>query len=246
MENASQKPAIRAILFDKDGTIVDYEATWGPINRKAARIAAAGDPLLEARILSACGIDPVSGATLGDSLFAASGTREIAAAMIGQGSAFALADLTSRLDELFTSAAGAVVALADVADLFATLRSAGFHLGVATSDNEASARVSLAALGVGDHLSFVCGYDSGHGIKPQPGMVHAFCAAVGCTPGEVAIVGDNRHDLVMGRNAGCGAVIGVLSGTGSADQLAALADVCLTDIAALPHHLGLRSARQDT
>ena len=28
--------AIRGILFDKDGTIIDYWRTWVPINREAA------------------------------------------------------------------------------------------------------------------------------------------------------------------------------------------------------------------
>ena len=33
--------AIRGILFDKDGTIIDYWRTWVPINREAALYAAA-------------------------------------------------------------------------------------------------------------------------------------------------------------------------------------------------------------
>ena len=35
--------AIRGILFDKDGTIIDYWRTWVPINRKVALYAARGD-----------------------------------------------------------------------------------------------------------------------------------------------------------------------------------------------------------
>ena len=31
---------IRAVLFDKDGTLLDYHRTWGPINLAAAEIAA--------------------------------------------------------------------------------------------------------------------------------------------------------------------------------------------------------------
>ena len=34
---------LRAILFDKDGTLLDYEASWGPINVAAADLAARSD-----------------------------------------------------------------------------------------------------------------------------------------------------------------------------------------------------------
>ena len=50
--------AIRAILFDKDGTIIDYWKTWVPINREVALFAAGGDPLLADELLCAGGHDP--------------------------------------------------------------------------------------------------------------------------------------------------------------------------------------------
>jgi phosphoglycolate phosphatase-like HAD superfamily hydrolase len=34
------------VLFDKDGTLLDYRRTWEPINREAATLAAGGDPVL--------------------------------------------------------------------------------------------------------------------------------------------------------------------------------------------------------
>jgi phosphoglycolate phosphatase len=34
---------LKAILFDKDGTLVDFDRTWADTNRKAALIAADGD-----------------------------------------------------------------------------------------------------------------------------------------------------------------------------------------------------------
>jgi phosphoglycolate phosphatase-like HAD superfamily hydrolase len=42
-------PAIRGFLFDKDGTLIDYQASWAPTNLKAGRLAALGDPGLAAR-----------------------------------------------------------------------------------------------------------------------------------------------------------------------------------------------------
>ena len=64
-------------------------------------------------------------------------------------------------------------------------------------------------------------------------MVEGFCAATGLVAGAVAVVGDNLHDLEMGRAAGAGLLVGVLSGTSSLAELAPFADHVLDSIADL-------------
>jgi phosphoglycolate phosphatase len=68
-------------------------------------------------------------------------------------------------------------------------------------------------------------------------MVHAFCQACDLAPIEVAVVGDNPHDLEMARQAGAGLAIGVLSGNSNRKDFGALADAVLGDIAELPAYL---------
>jgi phosphoglycolate phosphatase len=225
--------AIAAILFDKDGTLIGYDASWGPVNRELAAIAAQGDTALADRLLLACGMDPVTGHVKADSLLAAGNTAEIAAGLIAAGSSCDERELTERLDRLFTEAAGKSVAVTDLKAFFARLKGRGFKLGIASSDNEASIRELAKRFGFDVDLDFVAGYDSGHGTKPQPGMVLGFCRAIGLTPERVAVVGDNNHDLHMGRNAGAGLRVAVLTGTGSKDSLAADSDYCFDDITGL-------------
>ena len=52
-------------------------------------------------------------------------------------------------------------------------------------------------------------------------------------PTEVAVVGDNLHDLEMGRRAEAGLLIGVLSGTSGQRELAPVADHLLASVADL-------------
>ncbi|WP_320200836.1 HAD family hydrolase [Agrobacterium sp. rho-13.3] len=229
--------AIAAILFDKDGTLIGYDASWGPVNRELAAIAAQGDAALADRLLLACGMDPVTGHVKADSLLAAGNTAEIAAGLIAAGSSCDERELTVRLDRLFTEAAGKSVAVTDLKAFFARLKGRGFKLGIASSDNEASIRELAKRFGFDADLDFVAGYDSGHGTKPQPGMVLGFCRAIGLTPERVAVVGDNNHDLHMGRNAGAGLRVAVLTGTGSKDSLAADSDYCFDDITGLENLL---------
>ncbi len=132
--------AIAGILFDKDGTLLGYDESWGPVNRELAAIAAEGDATLADRLLLACGMDPVTGHVQPDSLLAAGNTAQIAEGLIAAGSRCEGHDLTRRLDALFTEAAGKSVAVTDLKAFFSRLKGRGFRLGVASSDNEASIR----------------------------------------------------------------------------------------------------------
>ncbi len=228
-----QKQKIAGILFDKDGTLLDFDASWGPVNREVALMAADGDEAVADRLLLACGMDPVSGAIVPDSLFAAGNTVEIAEGMINAGSPFTLEALVPKIDDCFAKAAELSVPVTELKPLFARLHGKGLRLGIASSDNERSIRVAAERFGILPYVDFVAGYDSGHGKKPEAGMVLGFCAATGLAPSEVAVVGDNNHDLHMGKNAGAGLKIGVLSGTGSRETLTLHSDMVLADITEL-------------
>ncbi|MFC3073851.1 HAD family hydrolase [Shinella pollutisoli] len=224
---------IAGILFDKDGTLLDYARSWVPVNRELARIAARGDEVLARRLLVAGGMDPDSGYVTPDSLLAAGNTVEIAEGMVAAGAPFTVGELSVIFDGLFANSAALAVAVTDLAVFFETLGTRGYRLGVASSDNEASIRATADRFGFSGRLDYVAGYDSGFGTKPEPGMVLGFCAATGLEPHQVAVVGDNNHDLHMGRNAGAGLTVAVLTGTGSRETLAAASDYCLNDITEL-------------
>jgi phosphoglycolate phosphatase len=117
------------------------------------------------------------------------------------------------------------------------LKSRGIKLGIATNDNQVSARNHVALLGIGPLIDFVVGYDSVERAKPAGDMVHAFCDACGLEPGEVAVVGDNLHDLEMAHDAGAGLAIGVLSGNSRSEDFGTTADAVLASIAELPAFL---------
>ena len=100
---------ITAILFDKDGTLLDYHATWAPVNAMAADYAAAGDAVMKQRLLELGGLNPLTGHYRAGSLLAAGNAGEIAAAWVAAGSAHAHDPLTQALDRIFKDGvAGAV------------------------------------------------------------------------------------------------------------------------------------------
>jgi phosphoglycolate phosphatase len=227
---------IDGILFDKDGTLIDFHATWNDSFQRLAESLGGGDRRLAARLLEVAGFDAVRQRFLPGSLGAAANTLEIAEAWLRYlPQERSLDRLAARMDAHFVahSSRGAVP-LTDLGALFGGLQAKGIKIGVATSDSEAGARATLDYFGLGAAVDFIAGYDSGHGVKPGAGMPIAFARTCGIELSAVMVVGDNRHDLEMGRNAGAGLCVGVLSGTGGEADLAGLADHVLDDVAQIP------------
>ena len=109
------------------------------------------------------------------------------------------------------SAASATQA-ADLSRVLNGRAARGLRLGVATSDSERGARESLSPFDVIGLFDFVAGYNSDHGVEPGSGMVRGFMAAPRLRASEIMVVGDNHHDMEMGRAAGAGMVLGVFTG----------------------------------
>jgi phosphoglycolate phosphatase len=108
---------------------------------------------------------------------------------------------------------------------------------VATNDSTGGAEKTLLALGIAQMFDAAYGYDAVANPKPAPDTVIAFCDLTGLKPSEIAMVGDNRHDLEMAKAGGAGLAIGVLSGTGTRESLQPLADVVLDSVVDLPSFL---------
>lgn len=221
----------KAVLFDKDGTLFDFQRTWAPWVGVVIDQLAGGRTTLAADLAQAWGYDADKKKILPESVVISSTVAQVADAV-----APLLADISD--DQLLgiLDAAGAQVNGAEVLPLgpFLTqLSEMGLRLGVATNDSEAAARAQLQRLGVAGQFDFIAGFDSGYGGKPDPAVCLAFCEHIGLSPEQVVMVGDSNHDLAAGRGAGM-QTVAVLTGIARADELSALADIVLPDIGHLP------------
>jgi phosphoglycolate phosphatase len=233
-----QVSPMRGILFDKDGTLLDFEATWTPILTRLALEVAGGDQTRATALLDAGGLDPATGRFRAGSAIGAGTTRTIAGLWHPAVAPAERARRVAAMDRAFHDhGARNSVALPGVAEALAALAVEGYVLGVVTNDTTAAARVALAGTGLLPHFARVIGYDAVTHAKPAPDMVLAFATTENIAPAEIAVVGDNLHDLEMARAAGAGLVVGVTSGNSSAADLAPHADVVLASVADLPVYL---------
>lgn len=232
----SSSSKIRGILFDKDGTLIDFNKTWIPRVLEVAEYLAndCGQPDRVNELLLAGGFDPQQQSWKPDSPLAA-GTNQQVYDLWGQmlgieidGDRYAHCQWIFRL-----SHSDYAPVLDDMDGFMHSLQLHGIVLGVATMDDEANARSTLEQLHIASRFDFVCGADSGFGIKPGPGMVNAFCQHTHLSADSVVMVGDSPFDLVMGRNAGVALTVGVLTGATEARHLESHADYVFDDIGGL-------------
>jgi phosphoglycolate phosphatase len=225
---------IRAVLFDKDGTLVDFQRTWAPAVDAVMRHLAGGNRAAYERLAAASRFLEAEQRFLPDSPLIAEPTNVYGglwAAALGQrASAAFLAEIDRLVCEATTLH---LAAIGDPKALLMNLAARGYRLGMFTNDAEITARAHAHKIGIDQVLAFIAGYDSGFGAKPAPGPVLAFARATGVAPSGIAVVGDTIIDLAAAHAANAIA-IGVLTGLAPPDLLAGNADALLNAAADLP------------
>lgn len=223
---------ISGLLFDKDGTLLDFYRTWVPINRQMALDAAGNDPELAATLLRAGGHDPDTDVVEPGAVLSAAGVIGIVACFADVLGERAPADLEDIVMRNFREGGAKHATLIEgVEAQISVLHASGYRLGLATNDTKAGLHASLSRFGnLLDWFEFGVGCDSGHGTKPEPGMAIAFAEAIGADPSTCAMIGDTVHDLETGRRAGFGLRVAVLTGPSRREDLEPHADIVLDSV----------------
>lgn len=122
--------------------------------------------------------------------------------------------------------------LADLRNLYSYLKSNGIKVGLATADTYQSAMHMVNKLHHHGLYDFVGSRDGIMLPKPNKDICVRFCEMYGLKPQEVAIVGDSYSDMIFAKNSGAIGV-GVLSGVSSKINLKDTADIILPTIQSL-------------
>ena len=229
---------IDLVVFDKDGTLIDFDTMWaGWAVRLARSLEAATGVPMKARLFAAIGFRPDVGGAVNGSPLGSHSMAELrritVETVVASGSSPGDAETIVTAAWRPPDPIGLAIPLTDLPLLFRSLRAAGMRVAVATGDDRGPTETTLRALGVADLVDAVVTPDDGHPTKPDPAMLTHLCASLGVDPGRAAMVGDSTVDLAMARSAGFGLVGGGLSGASARADLEPLADVLADSIADL-------------
>ena len=231
---------VEAILFDKDGTLMDFDAFWVPVSEKAIDTVLTQlrmDRALTNSILEAIGVH--NGVTDIDSVLC-KGTY----GQIGQ----IVHDFVSRqgskasretVTELVISAYNACMDAGQVlptcpslAENLRELKNRGKKLAVVTTDNPVVTAQCLKKLGIADLFDGIYTDDGKAPVKPDPWCANDFCTRFGIDPQLAVMVGDTMNDICFARNGGI-KVISLADRENHRRFLEPYADVVLSELSAL-------------
>ncbi|AEJ18341.1 HAD family hydrolase [Gracilinema caldarium] len=222
--------ASKAVLWDKDGTLLDTFGSWVAVERKLAKAIATEfgfSYFMEQdyiqRVLVRLGVKPDGSVASHGPL--ASGTSE---AIINE-FYIAFCEMDSfisvkkqRFFDLAKSKLSAILEHDPIIPIPAQgsqeilnfFKKLGLYQGLATSDSLVNTKRDMATVGFLDYFTFIATSDTVEMPKPHPYSVYAFANSCNITPAEILVIGDTPADEAMAIAAGA-SFVAVLSGTGT-------------------------------
>ena len=229
-----QKFAVKAILIDLDGTLID---TAPEIARAAnVMLAAVNLPLQSASQIKSYigeGALVLIERCLKQALYGAPNDGVVDSELLAEAKA------------VFFSAYANIVtesqAYTSVKESLAKLHQLGFKLACITNKPASFTEPLLKNADLYQYFSVVVSGDTLPQKKPDPAPLHFACKALGVTIQNAVMVGDSKTDILAARNAGC-AAFAVAGGYNQGLAITAgEVDVLLSNFAALLEHIELKT-----
>lgn len=239
---------VEAVLFDKDGTLVDIHHYFATIVRLRADLLAdrwgsrgAGTAGLSNRLVEAMGVDLATGRMKPEGPVGVKQRPEIAAVASRTMSEAGLAVSPDEVEEVFAEVdrrtaadlAPLVRLLPGAEDLLRGLTARGVLVGVVTTDLTHRAEAILRVAGLDAVVAVVVGGDSTEEHKPSAAPALLALDLLGVRAERSVVVGDHVVDVRMAVAAGCGGSIGVLTGIAGTGTFEGEPCVVVDDLTAL-------------
>src|SRR5215207_1221473 len=234
-----------AVIFDKDGTLIDFDAMWGTWTLQLAdRLQASVKLDVRQALCDSYGYDVGRRKILPDGKLTCTPMWKLRELMLDVTQSAGISDHQAQgvVEEAWFVPDPVTLAkpFTDVRKLFTNIHERGIKIAIATTDDRKPTEAMLRAFGVTDLITTMVCADDGIKAKPAPDMVTTICARMNIAPCKAIVIGDTVADLQMGRSAGAGYVIGVLSGVGLLEHLTPLADMLIDTVDSLQDSFVLR------
>lgn len=125
-----------------------------------------------------------------------------------------------------------------VEETLKSLHDKGYLLAIVSADDNASMDLFIDKYGIREYFDKIITSDSSDYHKPQKELVQLIMDELNVEKEDTMMVGDTEMDVELGQNAEVRKIVGVLSGSGDAQDLRN-ADIVLNSVAEIVDRLGL-------
>jgi HAD superfamily hydrolase (TIGR01549 family) len=226
---------IKGILFDKDGTLLEFDRTWRPIAtqvvEEVARFYDFKDKvaLKESIGLYENRIEPAGSLSAGTNKDVALDMLEV---LKKEGIKLSDEEHIKWSTQVFNKVAASLpfYPVVGVIETIRKLKEKGYYIGLSTADSVENAKLFLEKTGLSIYFDYIGADDGIINPKPAPDYMDNFCKQYNLKPSEVVVVGDTMTDMNFGINSGAGLIVGVLSGTGTISLLGDSANIIIKSV----------------
>ena len=233
----------RLIIFDKDGTLIDFTATWVPLIRKRVsfllKALGRNDQEFGAFLLKSWGIDPTSGKIdpRGPCPVSPRSDEIVIGTMALYQQGYPWDESKQWVAKAFDEADAAcdwrekVVPIKGIQTFLSRLREHGFYTALATNDERKDTEAILNHLGMEGLFDTILCAGEANQPKPHPETLFSICRQLGIDPKETVMVGDSVADMMAGKRAGVALTVGILEGgVTPREELEKVADIVVNSI----------------
>lgn len=236
---------IKAIIFDKDGTLFNYGKVWGTVISASLKAKVPVEGLskekAEACILELekiTGIDRYGNAHKDGILFRHDKLIECTVRLLKVIFKYKLPPIRaiSAFLSLVESADHGLKErlenfdFSETTEILERCHERGYTIGMVTNDKKDSVQMFLEKFDPNRRISFIETGDGNSKRKPSADAARKFMKLNSIKPSELCIIGDTIIDMKFARNAKAGRKIALLSGSGDLENLTKLSDVVYPNI----------------
>ncbi len=201
---------IKGIVFDKDGTLLDFDSFWVPVARAATKkiLAECGAPHLVDKVLSSLGVLADDTVNI-DGMLCKGSYEDMFWVYYNEISEVSpVSDKIALRDSMVKAYHDSLCfgelkpSVENLPGLLDKLRSMGITVGLVTSDDMHGAELCLKSLGIFERFNVILASDRSHPPKPDPYYMNEFLRLTGLERDEVMMVGDTLADMKFAKNSG--------------------------------------------